>query len=762
MKASLKIIFPALFFAAFSGCRSVPATADYAVVPLPETVILHDGAEGFLLDKSVCIVCNDPALRSSARFLAGYIREATGLELKLSGGDAGTGAILLSLTDGYPPEGYSIDVDRAGVRIEASHPAGVFYAVQTLRKSLPADDKATVTLPAATISDSPKIAWRGTMLDVARTFFDVAAVERFLDMMALHNLNRLHFHLTDDQGWRIEIKKHPGLTETGAWRKDAEGNTTGGFFTQAQLRHIVAYAAERHIEVVPEIDMPGHMVAALATYPALGCTGGPYRITGQPGVMPDILCAGSNDVLPFLEDVFTEVIDIFPSEYVHIGGDEAPRTHWKNCPRCQARIKELGLKNDAHSPAEAKLQTWMTAEIGRFLSAHRRRIIGWDEILEGGAPDDAIVMSWRGVSGGIEAARKGHDVIMSPNSSLYFDYYQSADFENEPEAIGSLVTLRDVYQTVLFPAELTPEQNRHIIGVQANLWSTYIPDLDRLDYMALPRMGALAEIAWSYPEPRDFSAFLPRMNRLAALYKRLGYNASERLFDVTMSTASDFDRKEVLVSLHAVDDAEIRYTLDGSEPTAGSTLYADTLHITGDTQLRARAFIPSLGLESKPLEADFSFNKATMHPVVAYSDPDPRYDVRLLVDGLQGKRDFGFGNWVGYRRQDMDVAIDLGEGTEFSKVAVRSLHDGGSHILETTRVSISVSDDGIDFRPIAGFTPPQRPYNPGKAIFSYEIPFDVQKARWIRIKMNCAEELPRDHVFYGMDPFVFVDEIQVF
>lgn len=759
-KNTIKFLLPVLFCAAMQGCGSAPAIADYAIVPLPKSVVYHEGGEGFLLDRSASIVYTDPTLEPPARFLAEYIYQTTGLKLKLSSGADAETAIVLSFAGGFDREGYSIDIDRTRVQIQASHPAGAFYAAQTLRKSIPPGAKKAVTLQAAAISDTPEIAWRGAMLDVARTFFNVEEVEHFLDMMALHNLNRLHFHLTDDQGWRIEIKKYPELTELGG--SNESGKITRGFFTQDQLRHIVAYAAERNIEVVPEVDMPGHMTVVLAAYPSMGCTGGPYEVSGQPGVMLDILCAGSDEVMPLLKDVFAEVIDIFPSEYIHIGGDEAPRTRWENCPRCQKRIEELGLKDDGHSCAESKLQTWMTAELGEFLAGHGRRIIGWDEILEGGAPDNAVVMSWRGVSGGIEAARRGHDVIMAPNSSLYFDYYQSADFESEPEAIGSLVTLRDVYETVLFPAELTPEENRHIIGVQANLWSSYIPDIDRLEYMAMPRMGALSEVGWNYSEPRDFGTFLPRIKRLADHYKHLGYNASERLFDVRMSTASDFSGKRLLITLDAVPDAEIRYTLDGKEPSEVSPLYAGELHISNDVRLRAKAFIPSLQLESKTLAADFSFNKATMRPVVAYSVPDPRYDVRLLVDGLQGNRDFTFGNWVGHRRQDMDVAIDLGEGCEFSKVALRSLHDGGSHILETTRVEISVSDNGSDFRPVAELTPPQKPYTSGKAIYNYEIPFDTQKARWIRVKMCCADELPPHHVSYGMDPFVFADEIQVF
>jgi hexosaminidase len=484
-------------------CNAATPTADYAVVPLPREIVYDTAARGFVL--------RGDAIKDIAS------------------------VATVELVEGYTAEGYSITVTDKRILIEASDEAGAFYALQTLRKSLPVgaglpDGAKKVLLPAAKITDSPALAWRGMHLDVSRHFFDVAAVERYIDLLALHNLNRFHFHLTDDQGWRIEIKKYPRLTEVGSLGRDAAGNSSNGFFTQEQLRHIVEYAAERHITVIPEVDMPGHMLAALTAYPELGCTGGPYEITGRPGVMADILCAGNDATMPFLKDIFDEVVEIFPSEYIHIGGDEAPRDRWCECPKCQARIRELGLKKDAHSSAEAKLQSWMVEGIGEFLASHGRKIIGWDEILEGGAPADAAVMAWRSWMGTrhiVAAVRSGHDVVMTPTSSLYFDYFQTPNREGEPPANGGgMSTLEMVYNTDIYPAGLTPEERARIIGVQANLWTEYIATVEHLDYMALPRMGALAEVAWSYTEPaeRDYAAFLPRIKRMCELYTQLGYH----------------------------------------------------------------------------------------------------------------------------------------------------------------------------------------------------------------------------------------------
>ncbi len=752
--------FLSLLLVAATGCFCSAPTdkADYNIVPLPREIVTNDG-EGFLLDKDVRIAC-DTTLESCAQFLAGYIGQSRGLALAVAPARAGERAITLSLVAGYPAEGYAIRVDSAQVRVEASDAAGVFYAVQTLRKSLPVG-KGAVVLPAAAIADVPVLAYRGAMLDVARTFYDVAAVERFIDLLALHNLNRFHFHLTDDQGWRVEIKQFPELVAVGAWRQDKNGNTVGGFFTQDEIRHIVDYATQRFITVIPEIDMPGHMLAALSAYPDMGCTGGPYRITGMPGVMPDILCMGSDRVLPFVEGVLEEITELFPGEYIHIGGDEAPRTRWENCPHCQAKIKDLGLKSDERGSAEAKLQSWLVGHAEAFLAARGRRILGWDEVLEGGVSQQATVMSWRGVSGGIEAARKGHDVIMAPNSSLYLDYYQSLDFENEPEAFGALITLRDTYATEVFPKELTPEEQKHIKGMQACVWTSWIPTQEILDYMVLPRMAALSEVAWSYPQERDFTAFLGRMPKLYDLYARLGYKPCPYLFDVDMQAEPDFDSHTVRVGLSSADGAKIHYTLDGRQPGDASPVYDGPVGIGGDARLQAVA-VTQAGLRSKPFSAQFSFNKATMKPITALSSPDPRYDIRMLVDGLQGYRVFTFGHWVGYDTQDLDVVIDLQEPVKLSRLEVCTLLDYGSHIMEATHITVGVSDGGGDFQTVAEMHPEPVPYTPSKAILAHRVEFEPQTASRVRVTMGRAKELPREHVMYGHSPFLFVDEIRLF
>ena len=426
---------------------------------------------------------------------------------------------------GLGAEGYRLDVTPGGIAIRSAGRAGLFYGIQTLRQLLPeAVEQRTKavgvawTVPCVAIEDSPRFAWRGAMLDVCRHLLEVKDVEAFIDAMALHKLNSLHFHLTDDQGWRIEIKKYPKLTEAGAWRSESprrgnrnagDGQRYGGFFTQEQLRGLVAYAAKRHITIVPEIEMPGHGLAALSAYPELGCTGGPYHPRTRWGVEPDVFCAGNDQTFRFLEDVLTEVLAIFPSKIIHVGGDECPKDRWNQCPKCKARMEANGLKN-AH-----ELQSYFISHFDRWLGAHGRRLLGWDEILEGGLAPGAAVMSWRGVKGGIEAAKAGHDVVMTPTSHLYLDYAQSKA-AGEPESIGGLVTLRTVYGFNPVPAEFTPEQAKHVLGAQGNLWSEYLFGFREVQYFAFPRLCALSEVAWSPQAQRDYADFLRRLPRLLA------------------------------------------------------------------------------------------------------------------------------------------------------------------------------------------------------------------------------------------------------
>jgi len=436
------------------------------------------------------------------------------------------------------------------VVVKASGLNGVLYAIETMKQMLPeeiytarADADEDWELPYMKIQDKPRFGYRGMHLDVSRHFFDMDEVKKYLDIMAIHKLNVLHWHLTDDQGWRLEIKKYPELTKVGAVRKqtiigharnsrkyDGTPYGEGMYFTQDQVREIIEYAAARGIEVIPEIDLPGHMLAALATYPELGCTGGPYDVWGRWGIAEDVLCVGKESTMKFLEDVLVEVADLFPSEYVHIGGDECPKVRWENCPHCQAKIAELGYKDDDRHKAEHYLQSYVTNRMEKVLNAKGKKLIGWDEILEGEIAPNATVMSWRGVEGGHEAVKLGHDAIMTPYTHLYFDYYQSKDIANEPHGIGGYLPVELVYSFEPFTDDMTEEEKSHILGVQANLWTEYIPTDEHLEYMLLPRMSALSEIQWCEPENKIYERFLENMEDMREIYDILGYNYAKHIF----------------------------------------------------------------------------------------------------------------------------------------------------------------------------------------------------------------------------------------
>lgn len=437
-------------------------------------------------------------------------------------------------------EEYSIDITKANCIVRASSYNGFLYAIQTLKQltsvNIFGDEPNPAEkflFPCVKIQDKPRFGYRGMHLDCSRHFFSVEEVKKYLDIMALYKLNRFHWHLTDDQGWRVEIKKYPRLTEIGAFRNGTvikkdwgsnDGVRYGGYYTQEQMKDIVAYAGKLGIVVIPEIDLPGHMMGALAGYPELGCTGGPYEVWTRWGISEQVLCPGKEAMFSFLEDVFTELMDIFPSEYIHIGGDECPKTEWEKCPACQARIKQLGIKADGHHSAEQFLQSYVTARVQKFLNDHGRRIIGWDEVLEGELAEGATVMSWRGTEGGIKASAMGFDVIMTPNTYCYFDYYQSEDQDKEPFGIGGFLPWDKVYSYE--PLEgLNDSQRKHILGVQANLWTEYVATPEHLEYMLLPRMNALSEVQWCVPENKDIERFKAAMEAESfKIFDILGYN----------------------------------------------------------------------------------------------------------------------------------------------------------------------------------------------------------------------------------------------
>ncbi len=447
--------------------------------------------------------------------------------------------------DEIKKESYTIKSSYKSLIVRASDSNGILYAIQTIKQLLPpaiyGDQPASnlcYKIPALYIEDSPRFDYRGFHLDVARHFYSVKEIKKMLDHMVMYKMNRFHWHLTEDQGWRLEIKKYPKLTEVGAYRngtvikKDWDSNDGiryGGFYTQEQVKEVIKYAKDRGIVVIPEIDLPGHMLAALASYPELGCTGGPYEVWKRWGVSEDVLCIGKPQTMQFLKDVLAEVIELFPSEYIHIGGDECPKVRWKTCERCQNLIKELGLKEVKGHSKEVSLQNYVTTEIQKFVNSKGRKIIGWDEILEGDLAKGATVMSWRGVKGGIQAAKQGYDAIMTPDSYLYYDHYQSKEFDKEPFAIGGYLPIEKVYSYE--PYEGLPESAyKHILGVQANLWTEYIASNEHLEYMTAPRAAALSELQWTRPENKNFERFVKSLNKHKKIYDVQGFVYAKHLW----------------------------------------------------------------------------------------------------------------------------------------------------------------------------------------------------------------------------------------
>ena len=679
--------------------------------------------------------------------------------------------------ESLPAEGYELNVDGEGIEVRASQFPGFLYALQSLEQLLPAAVYGTEPAPDAAwevpcvkIADAPRFAYRGMHLDVARHFFSVDEVKRYIDVMAIHKLNTLHWHLTDDQGWRIEIKRYPELTAVGSIRKATvvrkewgtyDGTPYGGFYTQDEIRDVVKYAADRGVTVIPEIDLPGHMLAALTAYPELGCTGGPYEVWGRWGVADDVLCPGREKTFEFLEGVLTEVVELFPSEYIHIGGDECPKVRWEKCPRCQAKIRQLGLKDDGEHTAEHYLQSYVTDRIGKFLAQHGRRIIGWDEILEGRAPSDAVVMSWRGSEGGIAAAKLGHDVIMTPNSHFYFDYYQSLDTDAEPFGIGGYIPMEQVYSyDPAFP-ELTPEQQKHILGVQANLWTEYVLSDEHLEYMLLPRLAALSEVQWCQPETKDWNRFIGSF-RMDEIYSQMGYEFAKHIFGVTASYAVDPEKGGVVMTLTTQGGAPIRYTLDGSDPTASSPLYKAPVTIGESCTFKAAALRE--GMQTPVYTRKFDFNKATGRRIALNAAPTLKYTyggASLLVDGYRGGPVYSNGAWIGFLNEPLDVTIDMQGAKPYSAVTVESLVEKGEWVFPPSSVGVYLSDDGSEFTEAALMSVPQETAGSPDGVKPFKVLFPETSARYLRVVARTVDPIPAWHGAAGQKAHMFVDEIIV-
>ena len=761
------------------ACASCTAEkeANYQVIPLPQEVSLTQ-ENPFKLNENVLIAYpeNNALLQRNAEFLSEYIQQATNYAPKtkaIAAGEQVKNAIVLGLDPSIAnKEGYVLTTTPEGINLNGQTENGVFYGIQTLRKSIPAEAKeATILIPAGEIKDEPRFSYRGMHLDVGRHFFPKEFMKKYIDLLALHNMNTFHWHLTDDQGWRIEIKKYPKLTEIGSQRsrtvigrntQEYDNTPYGGFFTQEEAKEIVKYAQERYITVIPEVDLPGHMLAALAAYPEMGCTGGPYEVCPRWGIFEDVLCIGNDQTMQFLEDVMSEIIEIFPSKYVHIGGDEAPRTRWEKCPKCQARIKTEGLKADKNHTAEDRLQSYCMTRIEEFLNSKGRQIIGWDEILEGDVAPNATVMSWRGMEGGIKAAQLGHDVIMTPTSFCYFDYYQTADTKDEPLGIGGYVPIEKVYSLEPVPAVLTEEQSKHILGAQANLWTEYIHSSEHVEYMVLPRMAALAEVQWTQPEKKDFKDFTKRLARLMKFYQRDGFNYAKHVFDLKVDFTPDVTKKAVVVTLSTIDDAPIYYTLDGTEPTTASLKYTEPVSITETADFQAVVIRPEG--KSKVVNKKISFNKATYCPIELTFQPSEKYKFGgaiTLVDGMKGNDSYATGAWLGFVGGNVEAIIDLGQESEIKQVATNAIVDMSAWIMGSTGLVVSISDDNKEFREVAAKDIPSETNIDKKGVENYEITFDPVKARYVKVVIKRSPALPKGHAGEGKAAYMFIDEIEV-
>ncbi len=755
--------------------------ANINLIPQPSRITTLDGH--YSLNENTAIAVSSQT-EQIGQYLAQVITRHTGWEpTVLTYINQDEPNLIILITDslaGKATEDYQLTIDSSQIFLTASSPAGIFYGCQTLRQLLPrtpqeivqVKESGTWQIPALRISDSPRFAWRGMMLDVSRHFFPKKFILELIDYLAYHKLNIFHWHLIDDQGWRIEIKRYPKLTEIGAWRVDREDQlwhqrplqepdetaTYGGFYTQDEIREIVAYAEERFVTIVPEIEMPAHITCALAAYPELSCTGGPFTVPpGSIWPLKDIYCAGRETTFEFLENVLTEVVDLFPGTYIHVGGDEANKAEWEKCDSCQVRIKAEGLRD------EAELQSYFIRRIERFLKSKDRKLIGWDEILEGGLAPGAAVMSWRGTKGGITAARSNHKVVMSPLSHCYLNCYQG-EFYLEPLAQSGYLPLSKVYSFDPVPNNLTAEQASYIIGAQANLWAEFVPIPEHAEYMLFPRLSALSEVLWSPEAARDWEEFRHRIIDFRPFYEFYGINYSTSSNQVRLLTKLHKFRKGLTVSMHTeTPELELHFSLDGSIPTPATPQYLQPIRIKKSTELRVVAIKD--GDRSSPIsQLSFTAHKAFHKRVSLINKFHWRYKAGGkigLVDGIRGSENYLDGRWQGYRVDDLEGTVKLGWPATITSISTSFLQNTAAGIFMPPEVEYAISKDGKSYLVIGTLDTGILPTEPGPIIENTILEFDPMRVRYVRVRAKNIGTCPDWHPVAGKDAYLFIDEIIV-
>ncbi len=757
--------FTFLLFSFISFFTSAQKTLP--IIPKPEKVTIGEGFYELNAKTKIVIPAGDAEATAIAENMRLRFLITSGKNLEITNSE-NSNAIVFKKDESLAKEAYNLKITKGNVEIKAASDQGFFYAYQTLLQlfdskiySSSAENSLKLDLPICEISDSPRFAYRGLMLDVGRHYLPVSFIKKYLDLMAMYKFNTFQWHLTEDQGWRIEIKKYPKLTEIGSTRKETplghnsenrgDGKPHSGFYTQDEVKEIVAYAASKYINVIPEIEMPGHALAALASYPELGCTGGPYEVKTRWGVEKQVFCP-SEKTFTFLEDVLTEVMDLFPSEYLHIGGDECPKDTWKASAFCQDLMKKEGLKD------EHELQSYFIKRIDQFVTSKGRRIIGWDEILEGGLSPNATVMSWRGVQGGIEAAKLNHDVIMTPNTYYYIDYYQG-DPANEPLAIGGYLPLEKVYSYEPLAEDITEDQKKHILGVQGNLWTEYVATPEKAEYMTFPRALAIAETGWSAPGKNE-ADFMDRVKRHFSKLKLLGVNYSESIYNIKLEVKPGGTGQLKALLTNEDQGSKIRYTLDGTQVNAQSLIYkSEGITLSSNTQLNAALFNEKNEQYGKPLSDFLMVNKATGLEYKLKSSKS-RYtggSKFALTDGKTGNAD-NLNTWVGVNGEDLELVLDLGKSTKLTSAGIGFLNAPDSWIMFPKMVSISLSEDGKTFVSPGGAVMKS---DNAKKVERININLNGQNARYLKITAENYGMLPEDHPGKGNKAWLFVDEIEV-
>ncbi len=760
----------------FSWCSSPEATPSDSsptipIIPKPASMRVEPGNHS--LDGFAKIYA-ETDLMEVAMYLSATISpylEGTLAVEEWNGNEKASRGIYLSSDPSISnPEAYVLDIGSKQIFIQASTPHGVFYAIQSFRQLLPAgalnNPQASISIPALNITDQPRYSYRGMHLDVGRHFFSVDFIKRYIDLLALHKLNTFHWHLTEDQGWRIEIKQYPKLTEVGAYRDETlvghyrdqphqfDGERYGGYYTQEEVREIVAYASERYVTVIPEIEMPGHAMAALTAYPELACTEGPFKVAQKWGIFEEIFCP-TEETFTFLENVLLEVMELFPSQYIHIGGDEAPKIRWEESPAAQAVMRREELED------EHELQSYFIQRIEKFVNSHGKQIIGWDEILEGGLAPHATVMSWRGTEGGIEAARQGHDVIMTPTSYLYFDYYQ-ADPSQEPLAIGGMLPLEKVYHFEPTPEELSEEEAQHILGAQANLWTEYIKTPDKVEYMVYPRACALAELNWTPATSKDYNDFVQRLVQHFDLLDALDVNYSKAVYSVEPEIIPDSSEQKLAIALKTgLKDLTIRYTLDGNEPSGDTKMYTAPFSPEKSTTIKAAVFKNEEKVGNTMHQDIYIHQAITFKPVLTYP-PSGKYNAGpfVLTNGIRGTQIFN-DLWYGFDGNDFAATLDLKTVKSVDTIQIGFLHTPYAWIFYPSIVQIEVSRDGESYDMLYNEPDPlaileETPVG----MKNHTLAFSGKEIRYLRITAQNTI-IPNWHGGSGNGSWLFVDEIVV-